>query len=212
LIVDKRHQEGEARVTKVEVFDPPMCCSSGVCGPNVDPTLARLAADLHWLSEPLAFCFSRVRAESERHRSLARPLWRFRAAARRFWWRAPIPPQTSTRQRLRDPEYTRVILVTLPEATPVHEAARLQADLERAGITPYAWVINQSFSSNGSSDPLLIERREQEAPFIAEVEHKLAKRTALVPWTATEPAGPDALRQLTRRAVADPARGEAAIP
>jgi len=35
---------------KVEVFDPPMCCSTGVCGPNVDPTLVRFAADLHWLA------------------------------------------------------------------------------------------------------------------------------------------------------------------
>ena len=35
---------------KVEVFDPPMCCSTGVCGPNVDPTLARFAADVHWLT------------------------------------------------------------------------------------------------------------------------------------------------------------------
>lgn len=37
-------------MTKVEVFDPPMCCSTGVCGPNVDPQLARFAADLHWLA------------------------------------------------------------------------------------------------------------------------------------------------------------------
>jgi AhpD family alkylhydroperoxidase len=37
-------------MTKVEIFDPPMCCSTGVCGPNVDPTLARVAADLHWLA------------------------------------------------------------------------------------------------------------------------------------------------------------------
>ncbi len=35
---------------KVEVYDPPMCCSTGVCGPQVDPTLARFAADLHWLA------------------------------------------------------------------------------------------------------------------------------------------------------------------
>jgi hypothetical protein len=35
---------------KVEVFDPPMCCSTGVCGPKVDPALVRFAADLHWLA------------------------------------------------------------------------------------------------------------------------------------------------------------------
>ena len=36
-------------MAKLQVFDPPMCCSSGVCGPSVDPTLARFAADLEWL-------------------------------------------------------------------------------------------------------------------------------------------------------------------
>ena len=44
--------------------------------------------------------------------------------------------------RLRDPDFTRVLIVTLPEATPVHEASRLQHDLVRAGIHPFAWVIN----------------------------------------------------------------------
>ena len=34
---------------KMEVYDPPMCCSSGICGPSVDPALARFAADLEWL-------------------------------------------------------------------------------------------------------------------------------------------------------------------
>jgi AhpD family alkylhydroperoxidase len=35
----------------VEVFDPSMCCSTGVCGPSVDPLLPRFAADLNWLAE-----------------------------------------------------------------------------------------------------------------------------------------------------------------
>jgi len=34
---------------KLEVFDPPMCCSTGICGPSVDPKLVRFAADLEWL-------------------------------------------------------------------------------------------------------------------------------------------------------------------
>lgn len=100
--------------------------------------------------------------------------------------------------RLRDANYTRILLVALPEATPVHEAARLQVDLQRAGITPYAWIINQSFNANGSSDPLLIERGAQEAPFIEEVQTKLAGRMAVVPWTATDPVGPEALGSLGR--------------
>ena len=37
-------------VKQLEVFDPAMCCSTGVCGPNPDPVLPRFAADLHWLA------------------------------------------------------------------------------------------------------------------------------------------------------------------
>jgi len=100
--------------------------------------------------------------------------------------------------RLRDPEYTRVILVTLPEATPVHEAARLQDDLLRAGIRPFAWVINQSFAGDGLRDPVLRERGSREAPFIAEVHENLAGRIALIPWTAETPVGPERLLELLR--------------
>ena len=60
--------------------------------------------------------------------------------------------------RLRDRGFTRVLVVTLPEATPVHEAAALQDDLRRAQIEPFAWVINQSFAESGSRDPLLVAR------------------------------------------------------
>ena len=34
----------------IDVFDPPMCCSTGVCGPGVDPLLAAFAADVEWLT------------------------------------------------------------------------------------------------------------------------------------------------------------------
>jgi arsenite-transporting ATPase len=86
--------------------------------------------------------------------------------------------------RLRDPEFTRVLIVTLPEATPVHEAASLQRDLIRAGITPFAWVINQSLSPLAVSDPVLRSRRRNERAFIREVAEELSPRTALVPWRA----------------------------
>jgi len=86
--------------------------------------------------------------------------------------------------RLRDPQYSRVLIVTLPEATPVHEAASLQRDLMRAGITPYAWVINQSLAPLTLTDPMLRSRRFHERPFIQEVSEELAPRTALVPWQA----------------------------
>ncbi len=36
-------------MSKLQVFDPAMCCSTGVCGPNVDPALPRFAANLEWL-------------------------------------------------------------------------------------------------------------------------------------------------------------------
>jgi arsenite-transporting ATPase len=98
--------------------------------------------------------------------------------------------------RLRDPEFTRVIVVTLPEATPVHEAAALQDDLRRAQIEPFAWVINQSFAESGSRDSLLVARGADELPYIREVAGKFSKRTAIVPWVAEEPAGPEKLRQL----------------
>ena len=98
--------------------------------------------------------------------------------------------------RLRDPRFTRVIVVTLPEPTPVHEAAALQADLRRAGIEPFAWVINQSLAGSGSLDPLLLKRGQGEAKFIREVVEAHSTRTVLVPWVTEEPTGADRLQQL----------------
>lgn len=98
--------------------------------------------------------------------------------------------------RLRDPAYTRVLIVTLPEATPVHEAERLQADLARAGIAPYGWVINQSLLASGTREPLLAQRAVYEVPFIRRVADEPASRHALVPWLATAPVGCGGLRQV----------------
>jgi arsenite-transporting ATPase len=97
--------------------------------------------------------------------------------------------------RLRDRNFTQILIVTLPEATPVHEAAMLQADLRRAQIEPFAWVINQSFAESGSRDPLLVARGRGEAQFIREVVEKHSKRTAIVPWVTEEPVGPERLQQ-----------------
>jgi arsenite-transporting ATPase len=102
--------------------------------------------------------------------------------------------------RLRDAEFTRVLVVTLPEATPVHEAAALQTDLRRAQIEPFAWVINQSFAESGSRDPLLVARGRGEVQFIREVVEKLSKRTVIVPWVTEEPTGPARLQQLFQTA------------
>lgn len=83
--------------------------------------------------------------------------------------------------RLRDPAFTKILLVTLPEATPVHEAAALQRDLLRAEIRPFAWVINQSLAPLAVTDPVLVRRRANEARFHSEVS-ELSPRVAVVPW------------------------------
>jgi AhpD family alkylhydroperoxidase len=46
---DKRYSAGGRGMTLVQVFDPPMCCSTGVCGLKLDPVLPRFSADLEWL-------------------------------------------------------------------------------------------------------------------------------------------------------------------
>lgn len=98
--------------------------------------------------------------------------------------------------RLRDPDYTRVLIVTLPEATPVHEAASLQRDLRRAEIEPYAWVINQCLSPLTIHDPLLQERQLHEEPYIREVMEKQSHRTVLIPWQIDPPVGKIGLEHL----------------
>lgn len=98
--------------------------------------------------------------------------------------------------RLRDPEMTRVMIVALPEATPVHEAAQLQRDLRRAQIEPFAWVLNQCLAPLTVSDPLLVQRQAHETRFVDEVTREHAHRTAMVAWQSEAPVGPDALRKL----------------
>lgn len=71
--------------------------------------------------------------------------------------------------RLRDKEFTRIILVTLAEPTPVHEAAGLQSELRRAGIEPFAWVVNRSLLASGTRDPVLASRAAHEAACLDEV-------------------------------------------
>jgi arsenite-transporting ATPase len=96
--------------------------------------------------------------------------------------------------RLRDPRFTRVLLVTLPEATPVHEAAKLQEDLRRAEIHPFAWIINQSLSPLEVRDPVLIARQRCEEKYIHEVLDGLGQRVALVPWLIEAPVGVEKLQ------------------
>ena len=100
-------------------------------------------------------------------------------------------------ERLRDPEFTRILIVTLPEATPVHEAGALEEDLRRAQIEPFAWIINQSLLNSGSTDPVLQRRERAEHRYIDEVCAQPDARVVWLPWQAQEPVGVQALTQLT---------------
>lgn len=103
---------------------------------------------------------------------------------------------TTPMMQLQDPKQTKVLIVTLPEPTPVQEAANLQADLRRAGIEPWAWLINHSLLQAAVSSPLLQQRAERQLPHIEAVEQQHACRYAVVPLLAEEPVGADALRRL----------------
>lgn len=99
--------------------------------------------------------------------------------------------------RLQDPAYTSVVLVTLPETTPVSEAAALQDDLRRAGIEPFGWVINKSLTASGTRDPLLRSRLLTERAQIARVRNGLAKRAYFVGWRNQPPIGVGELQNLS---------------
>jgi arsenite-transporting ATPase len=99
--------------------------------------------------------------------------------------------------RLRDATFTKVLLVTLPEATPVHEARALQEDLARASITPFVWVVNQSLTPVAVHDPVLAARRAAEAVYLDEVA-SISREVAVVPWVPKAPRGAEALISLVR--------------
>ena len=105
---------------------------------------------------------------------------------------------TTPMMQLQDPDQTKVLLVTLAETTPVLEAAGLQADLRRAGIEPWAWVINNSLSAANPCSPLLRQRASNEQVHIAAVADQHACRYAVVPLLAEDPVGVNRLTQLAR--------------
>ncbi|MBT9597154.1 MAG: arsenical pump-driving ATPase [Vitreoscilla sp.] len=100
--------------------------------------------------------------------------------------------------RLQDAAYTRIILVTLPEATPVSQAAALQEDLRRAGIEPYAWVLNKSVLAAGTSDPLLAARLAGERKQMDRMAAGLAKRIFSLAWLTVPPIGLAELSKLVK--------------
>ncbi len=98
--------------------------------------------------------------------------------------------------RLQDAGYTKIVLVTLPEATPVSQAAALQEDLRRASIEPYAWVLNKSVLAAGTRDPLLAARLAGERRQMERMAAGLAGRRFIVPWLTSPPVGTVALSGL----------------
>ena len=104
---------------------------------------------------------------------------------------------TTPLMRLQDPQETKVILVTLAETTPVLEAAELQADLERAHIHPWAWVVNNSLAAAAPTSALLRLRASEELPQINKVKNEHSTRVAVVPMLPTEPVGIPALEALS---------------
>jgi arsenite-transporting ATPase len=118
---------------------------------------------------------------------------------------------TTPLMRLQDPALTRVIIVTLPETTPVSQAAALQEDLRRAHVEPFAWVVNRSLSAAGAHDPLLAARLAGERRQLRRLAGGLAARLFVVPWQPAPPAGAAALGALTEGAAptSEPARADA---
>ena len=105
---------------------------------------------------------------------------------------------TTPMMQLQNAEQTKILLVTLAETTPVLEAANLQNDLRRAGIEPWAWIINNSVAAANPQSPLLRKRARNELKEIKAVAATYAKRYAVVPLLEKEPIGKERLLELSR--------------
>jgi arsenite-transporting ATPase len=106
---------------------------------------------------------------------------------------------TTPMMQLQDPKQTKVLITTLAETTPVLEAANLQADLRRAGIAPWAWVINNSVAAARPHSPLLRRRACNELIEIEAVASRHASRYAVVPMLKEEPIGVERLLELANQ-------------
>ena len=103
---------------------------------------------------------------------------------------------TTPMMQLQDTKRTKVLIVTLAETTPVLEAANLQVDLRRAGIEPWAWIINKSVAAAISKSPLLRQRAANELREINAVATLHAQRYAVVPMLREEPVGIERLQEM----------------
>ena len=105
---------------------------------------------------------------------------------------------------LQDGDHAKVLLISLPESTPMQEAAALQEDLKRAGIQPYGWIINQSLSMvSGLTDPLLKSRADAESPIIKNIEERLASKTFGIPYLPVKNLLPELLNSLQHTAASE---------
>lgn len=95
--------------------------------------------------------------------------------------------------RLRNAAETEVVIVTLPEATPVHEALRLTDDLQRAGIHSKWWVVNSSFYLTNTQSPLLKAKAVSEVEWINKVVDASNGHTAMIKWYGNEIQGKEIL-------------------
>ena len=77
----------------------------------------------------------------------------------------------------------------------------MQDDLRRAGIEPFAWIVNQSFAGNGFRDPVLVARGIRELPYLAEVHEQLARRMAVISWKLEVPKGLVRLQEFVNQSV-----------
>lgn len=109
---------------------------------------------------------------------------------------------TTPMQRLQDPQHTKVLIITLAEPTPVLEAASLQDELRRAGIEPWAWIVNQSLAAADPRSALLRHRAAAELAEIEAVASRYASRYCVVPLQAEEPVGTERLRRLAGESAA----------
>lgn len=90
--------------------------------------------------------------------------------------------------RLKSDE-TEVLIVTLPEATPVYEALRLEDDLKRAGIAAKWWVVNQSLYSTNTTNPMLAAKAAGEVEWLNRIDEHAGGKFALIAWSAEEIKG-----------------------
>lgn len=84
--------------------------------------------------------------------------------------------------RLKDKDYTEVLIIALAEATPYYEAKRLKEDLDRAEIFNKWWIINSSYFASGSQNEILKARADQEKEWIKTIDEISQSNTALVEW------------------------------